>query len=282
MNQFFKAITLGTAMVATLSYAEDDAMHSAKGIAVDGGSFVLDSADDALHSDTDLTVKGGNFVINSCYEGLEAVTISIDGGNFDIHPTDDGVNANGEGLNSSLTINDGHISIVNADGKDADGLDSNGNITINGGDIYISLGTDGGNNALDYGSESGGVCVINGGTVIACASSMMLESVSDTSAQGSITKVYNETQASGTTITLKDASGNVVLSKTIDAPFTSATLSSSSVLYFWLLESVLRYHTTSNSKSVYSSYFHFSFSSNSDFCNSFGTSASENSRALFC
>ena len=209
--------------------AEDDAMHSAKGIAVDGGSFVLDSADDALHSDTDLTVKGGNFVINSCYEGLEAVTISIDGGNFDIHPTDDGVNANGEGLKSSLTINDGHISIVNADGKDADGLDSNGNITINGGDIYISLGADGGNNALDYGSESGGVCVINGGTVIACASSMMLESVSNTSAQGSITKVYNETQASGTIITLKDASGNVVLSKTIDAPFTSATLSNSSV-----------------------------------------------------
>ena len=29
MNQFFKAITLGTAMVATLSYAEDDAMQIA-------------------------------------------------------------------------------------------------------------------------------------------------------------------------------------------------------------------------------------------------------------
>ena len=209
--------------------AKDDALHAAKDVLIEGGALTIDSADDGLHSDAGLTVNGGKMTINSCYEGLEAITIEINGGEFDIHPTDDGMNANGNGLESSLTVNGGKIIVVNADGRDADGLDSNGNLTINGGDVYLSLGADGGNSALDYGSESGGVCAINGGTVIACGSAMMLENISASSMQGSIMKVYSETQAAGTTITLKDASGNVILTKTIDAPFASATLSAAAV-----------------------------------------------------
>ena len=67
----------------------------------------------------------------------------------------------------NITINGGKITIVNSVSRDADGIDSNGNIYINGGEISITLLQSPTNEALDYGSERGGVCEINGGTVTA-------------------------------------------------------------------------------------------------------------------
>lgn len=91
-----------------------------------------------------------------------------------------------DGSLPGVTINGGTVTLLNPSGRDADGIDSNGNIDINGGLVYISLVGDGSNCALDYGSENGGVCRINGGTVVACGGSTMLETMSETSAQPSL------------------------------------------------------------------------------------------------
>ena len=67
-----------------------------------------------------------------------------------------------------IAISGGTITIINDSGRDADGLDSNEDIRISGGTISISLLGTGSNCAVDYGSESGGVAEITGGTIIAC------------------------------------------------------------------------------------------------------------------
>ena len=42
-----------------------------------------------------VAISGGTVLIPECYEGLEAVTIDISGGEISIYPADDGLNANG-------------------------------------------------------------------------------------------------------------------------------------------------------------------------------------------
>lgn len=137
-----------------------------------------------------LRIAGGGITVNSCSEGIESPEILIEDGDITVTSTDDGINACGtetaDGSLPGVTINGGTVTLLNPSGRDADGIDSNGNIDINGGLVYISLVGDGSNCALDYGSENSGVCRINGGTVVACGGSTMLETMSETSAQPSL------------------------------------------------------------------------------------------------
>ena len=124
-----------------------------------------------------------------------------------------------------IAISGGTITIINDSGRDADGLDSNEDIRISGGTIYISLLGTGSNCAVDYGSESGGVAEITGGTIIACGASSMAEGFSSTSTQASI--LYNTSTVAdeGTTLALKDGEGNVLLSWEVPCSFSSALIS---------------------------------------------------------
>ena len=124
-----------------------------------------------------------------------------------------------------ISISGGTITIINDSGRDADGLDSNEDIRISGGTIYISLLGTGSNCAVDYGSESGGVAEITGGTIIACGASSMAEGFSSTSTQASI--LYNTSTVAdeGTTLALKDGEGNVLLSWEVPCSFSSALIS---------------------------------------------------------
>ena len=124
-----------------------------------------------------------------------------------------------------IAISGGTITIINDSGRDADGLDSNEDIRISGGTIYISLLGTGSNCAVDYGSESGGVAEITGGTIIACGASSMAEGFSSTSTQASI--LYNTSTVAdeGTTLALKDGEGKVLLSWEVPCSFSSALIS---------------------------------------------------------
>lgn len=104
-----------------------------------------------------------------------------------------------------LLITGGKIT-VNADG---DGLDSNGNLRVEGGDITINGPANGGNGALDIGTENGGAGVIAGGTLIALGASSMAENFGSTSTQCAFLVTMNSFGA-GETITITDSQGTVL------------------------------------------------------------------------
>ena len=235
--------------------ASDDAVNVAGAIGIAGGSLTISAGDDAVHADTDFIMTGGSLLAEKCYEGIEAVTVDISGGDITLYPADDGINANGGsdqfgmmgGLGNRpdwqepasvpadtaadseetwIRISGGTVTIVNDSGRDADGLDSNGDILISGGVIRISLTNDGSNSAVDYGSESGGTCVITGGEIIACGSYSMAESFDTASTQCAILYNFSSGAKAGTSVSLEDSEGNVLLSYEVPCSFSSVNLSS--------------------------------------------------------
>ncbi|MCR5747704.1 MAG: carbohydrate-binding domain-containing protein [Lachnospiraceae bacterium] len=84
-------ITGGTISVK----AKEDGIHVNDAVKLTGATINIDAEDDGIHSDLAFVITGGNLTIDNCYEGIEAVTIDIEGGDIKIYPTDDGLNANG-------------------------------------------------------------------------------------------------------------------------------------------------------------------------------------------
>ena len=208
--------------------AVQDGIHANDSVRIQNSEISISAGDDGITVSNDdetafLYVESGSISIPACYEGLEAVDITIAGGTIDITSADDGINASGSGDNSVIRITGGDLTIINSSGRDADGLDSNGSIYMEGGNVFISVSDNGGNCALDYGSENGGECVISGGTVIACGGSAMAEGFDADSTQGFL--MYNTTAAAGTTISLEDSEGRELLSADIPCSFSSAVFS---------------------------------------------------------
>lgn len=208
--------------------APADTIHVNDSLHITGAAITLSAGDDAIHSGTSVAILGGSITVNTCCEGIEAPEILVEDGAVTVTSTDDGINACGtetsDGSLPGVTINGGTVTLLNPSGRDADGIDSNGNIDINGGLVYISLIGDGGNCALDYGSENGGACRINGGTVVACGGSTMLEAMSENSAQPSLLYA-GTTQAAGTEITLQDSSGKILLTYAAPNSFSAVLVS---------------------------------------------------------
>lgn len=240
-------ITGGTISIT----APQDAIHVNDAFRFCAADLTIDAGDDGIHCDTEICIESGTILITECYEGIEAVTIDVSGGDITIYPTDDGFNANGgsdsfgfgmmgggfggnadsesaddsEDAETWLHISGGAITIINQTGNDADGLDSNGDLIISGGTVLVSLVNNGNNSALDYGSENGGVAEISGGTVIACGNSSMAESFDSSSEQPSILYNVSAGVEAGTALSLEDADGNVLVSWEVPCSFSSAVIS---------------------------------------------------------
>lgn len=205
-----------------------DAIHANDSVRICNAELTLSAGDDGITASNDdgtsfIYVESGAITIPNCYEGLEAVQITIAGGTIDIDPTDDGINANVNGGNSLITITGGDITVTDDNGRDADGIDSNGDIYISGGRLFVSVSDNGGSCAIDYGSESGGKCVITGGTVLACGSSGMAEGFDSSSTQGFL--MHTTSAQAGTTVAVKDAGGNELISETVPCSFSSVLVS---------------------------------------------------------
>ncbi len=210
--------------------APQDGIHANDSARIADADITINAGDDGITVSNDdetgyIYIESGTVSIPSCYEGMEAVNITITGGTIDIVSTDDGINANGTGIGTLIDISGGNIRIVNPSGRDADGLDSNGSIVISGGNLLISVNGNGSNSALDSGTESGGTCKISGGTVIAAGGSSMAGSFDSSSEQCFITHV-SDTLPDGTAITLKNDAGETLLSETIPCSFSMLILSS--------------------------------------------------------
>lgn len=209
--------------------ARKDAIHSKKSISIVNSLLSITAGDDAIVSKKDVSLENSNINIFDCYEGIEGKTVNIYSGEINIKTRDDGINARVEGTklsnDASINIMGGTIIIENNTSSDADGLDSNGDIVISGGNIFISLSNFGTNNAIDYGSECGGICTITGGVVLACGSYAMAEGFDKLSTQPSILYGYSKAAKDETVVTLKDENGHVILSKLVPYSFSSISLS---------------------------------------------------------
>ncbi|MBO4554403.1 MAG: carbohydrate-binding domain-containing protein [Clostridia bacterium] len=194
--------------------ANDDAIHSDGNLFINGGTLNLTSGDDGVHAEDVLKITAGTITVNNCYEGIEAAKLEIAGGNINVTAQDDGLNA-ADGTNAQMgyvnqncyLIISGGVVRVNAGG---DGIDSNNAVYISGGEVYIDGPTNGGNSALD--SEAG--IVVDGGKLVAVSAVGMVETPSMGSAQKVVVYTATSNIAAGTTITVKDASGNTVLEHT--------------------------------------------------------------------
>lgn len=205
--------------------AADDTIHTDANLTVTGGAYHLSAGDDAVHAGLALTIDGGLFQIFESYEGIEAKTIDVNGGELHIKASDDGFNASG-GTGSNLnpmaaeegvylTISGGTV-FLDADG---DGLDSNGDFTVNGGTVYAAGPTNGANGTLDY----GGTAAVHGGTVIAAGAAGMAESFGQNSTQGAI-MVNTGNQPAGSAVTLTDANGTVLAEYTFGKSFSNVVI----------------------------------------------------------
>lgn len=149
---------------------EGDALHSNGDLTVRGGQFTISAGDDALHADRAVWVYDGVIQVKSSYEGIEGLTVTVEGGTIDILASDDGINASGgtaSGFGSreapqegvAVVVNGGTVRVTAAN----DAIDSNGTITINGGDLNLtSRNAGGGTAALD----ANGQVALNGGSVV--------------------------------------------------------------------------------------------------------------------
>lgn len=143
--------------------AGNDGFSAAGPVRIAGGSLTVRAYDDAIHSDASVTVTGGRIDIQDCLEGIEAVQINIYGGEIDICPIDDGMNATQkEGMETRIRIRGGEIRIVNPEAVGADGLDSNGDIVITGGKVLIDFGE----GVKSYAFDCKGELTVTGGEII--------------------------------------------------------------------------------------------------------------------
>lgn len=209
--------------------AAQDGIHVNDSARFAEAAISINAGDDGITVSNDagtgyVYVESGSVSIPSCYEGIEAVDITVAGGTLDIRPTDDGINANGQGSSPVIRITGGGITIINETGRDADGLDSNGSIYISGGKLFICVNGSGASAAIDYGRENGGICTISGGIVVAAGSSTMAEGFDSSSEQCFIMHTTSNASA-GTTVTLKNAAGSVLLSEVIPCSFSSIVIS---------------------------------------------------------
>ncbi len=190
------AIYVAAAESATVTLASGSA-----NTITDGGESEYDAA---LYSDAPLVIDGdGALDVHAVYEGISSTShIDIQGGTIRIFATEDGINANQDGV-SRITVSGGYVYVATESG---DGIDSNGTITITGGVVVTQAALVDANSGLD----ADGDVTIDGGLVVATGSTMM-GSLATASAQESIVVDYGANQSAGTLIVVRDEAGNDLL-----------------------------------------------------------------------
>ena len=193
------AIANGTTNSLTIKLAENTVNNL-----TDGGSSEYDGC---IFSYGKLTIEGdGTLNVNGKQEEGEGIAtkscdIVINSGTINISSQDDGLNAGGS--EGSIIINDGNV-YIKANG---DGIDSNWLLTINGGKIYTIGSSQGGDAGID--TDEG--FEFNGGEIIALGSDM-LERPESSSKQKSVCFELNTKVSSGSSVEVKNADGDTIIS----------------------------------------------------------------------
>lgn len=192
-------------------------------IVINGGSITISSGDDGMHADKQLDVNDGYINVVTSYEGLEAITINLNGGKIYVYATDDGINAcTGDGKTSPIVnVTGGYIDVTTTSG-DTDGIDSNGNYVQTGGFVLVKGGSSSGN--VSGSIDVDGTVTITGGTCVA------LGGVCETPINSANAYVLSSVSFSSGRYSLKDASGNEVISFTVDGTFVNGWICSDTLV----------------------------------------------------
>lgn len=162
------ALKAGTVVV--IDGAQVTAESAADGINSDGNIYMVDgnitvtALDDGLNAVRDLKILGGTVTVTDSVEAIEALTVTINGGDITLHSSDDGINASiddsiaSENPRPAISISDGNLTVF----ADADGIDSNGEFTITGGNTTVIGPQTHDNGAFDV----DGAFSVTGGTLI--------------------------------------------------------------------------------------------------------------------
>ena len=188
-------------------------------IIINGGTITISSGDDGIHADRQLDVNDGYINVVTSYEGLEAMTVNLNGGKVYVYATDDGINAcTGDGKTDPVVnVTGGYVDVTTASG-DTDGIDSNGNYVQSGGFVLVKGGSSSGN--VSGSVDVDGTVTITGGTIVA------LGGVCETPVNSVNAYVLSSVSFNSGSYSLKDASGNEVISFTVDGTFSNGWICS--------------------------------------------------------
>lgn len=183
-------------------YATCDLKLVGKGALVVTGNY-----NNGIQSKDDLSIK--NVIVkvtavNNAVKGNDAV--DIESGNIIA------ISAKGDGIKTSPIVNvtGGYIDVTTASG-DTDGIDSNGNYVQTGGFVLVKGGSSSGN--VSGSIDVDGTVTITGGTCIA------LGGICETPINSANAYVLSSVSFSSGSYSLKDSSGNEVISFTVDGTF---------------------------------------------------------------
>ena len=191
-------------------------------ISISGGTITISTGDDGIHADKELNITDGYINVLTSYEGLEAITINISGGQSFVYAADDGINAcTGDGTSTPLiNITGGYVDVTTGSG-DTDGIDSNGSYTQSGGMVFVKGGS-------SSGQVSGSIDVdenitITGGTCVA------LGGICETPVNSVNAYVFSSVSFNTGSYSVKDSSGNEIISFTLNNSYSNGWICTSAL-----------------------------------------------------
>ena len=191
-------------------------------ISISGGTITISTGDDGIHADKELNITDGYINVLTSYEGLEAITINISGGQSFVYAADDGINAcTGDGSSTPLiNITGGYVDVTTGSG-DTDGIDSNGSYTQSGGMVFVKGGSSSGQ--VSGSIDVDGNITITGGTCIA------LGGICETPVNSVNAYVFSSVSFNTGSYSVKDSSGNEIISFTLNNSYSNGWICASAL-----------------------------------------------------
>ncbi len=191
-------------------------------ISISGGTITISTGDDGIHADKELNITDGYINVLTSYEGLEAITINISGGQSFIYAADDGINAcTGDGSSTPLiNITGGYVDVTTGSG-DTDGIDSNGSYTQSGGMVLVKGGSSSGQ--VSGSIDVDGNITITGGTCVA------LGGICETPVNSVNAYVFSSVSFNAGSYSVKDSSGNEIISFTLNNSYSNGWICASAL-----------------------------------------------------